>query len=218
MRCKTFYMPPGYRIELVASEPLVQDPTVIDWDLEGRLWVVEMTGFVRGMDAPEPNHDRIGRVVVLEDTNGDGRMDRRTVFADGLILPRALKVLDRGVLVGEPGSLWFMRDTNRRPEGRHQGARHQPVRPAPRQRRRQREQPAVGDGQLDSHGGRRRVPALEGRTVRSAPHAAPRRVGRDAGRRRSHLPEHERVRASRRLRPDAVLRAQSQSAPHPRQL
>ena len=109
---KTFYMPPGYRIELVASEPLVQDPTVMDWDLEGRLWVVEMTGFVRSLDAPEPNHERIGRVVVLEDVNGDGRMDSRTVFADGLILPRALKVLDRGVLVGEPGNLWFMRDTN----------------------------------------------------------------------------------------------------------
>ena len=84
----------------------------MDWDLEGRLWVVEMTGFVRSMDAPEPNHERIGRVVVLEDVNLDGRMDRRTVFADGLILPRALKVLDRGVLVGEPGNLWFMRDTN----------------------------------------------------------------------------------------------------------
>jgi mono/diheme cytochrome c family protein/glucose/arabinose dehydrogenase len=109
---KTFYMPPGYRLELVASEPLVQDPTVIDWDLDGRLWVVEMTGFVRGMDAPEPNHERIGRVIVLEDVNHDGRMDRRTVFADGLILPRALKVLDHGVLVGEPGNLWFMRDKN----------------------------------------------------------------------------------------------------------
>ena len=109
---KTFFLPPGYRLELVASEPLVQDPTVMDWDLEGRLWVVEMTGFVRGLDAPEPNLDRIGNVVVLEDTDRDGRMDKRTVFADGLILPRALKVLDRGVLVGEPGSLWLMRDTN----------------------------------------------------------------------------------------------------------
>ncbi len=109
---KTFFMPPGYHLELVASEPLVQDPTVMDWDLEGRLWVVEMTGFVRGLDAPEPNLDRIGNVVVLEDTDRDGRMDKRTVFADGLILPRALKVLDRGVLVGEPGSLWLMRDTN----------------------------------------------------------------------------------------------------------
>src|SRR6185436_13810881 len=109
---KTFFMPPGYHLELVASEPLVQDPTVMDWDLEGRLWVVEMTGFVRDLDAPEPNLDRIGNVVVLEDTNHDGKMDKRTVFADGLILPRALKVLDRGVLVGEPGSLWLMHDTN----------------------------------------------------------------------------------------------------------
>jgi mono/diheme cytochrome c family protein/glucose/arabinose dehydrogenase len=109
---QTFYMPPGYRLELVAAEPLVQDPTVMDFDLEGRIWVTEMTGFVRDLGAPEPNLDRIGRVVVLEDTNDDGRMDRRTVFADGLILPRAVKVLDRGVLVGEPGSLWWMRDTN----------------------------------------------------------------------------------------------------------
>jgi mono/diheme cytochrome c family protein/glucose/arabinose dehydrogenase len=109
---KTFYMPPGYHLELVASEPLVQDPTVMDWDLAGRLWVVEMTGFVRDLQTPEPNLDPIGHVVVLEDTNHDGTMDKRTVFADGLILPRALKVLDNGVLVGEPGSLWLMRDTN----------------------------------------------------------------------------------------------------------
>ena len=109
---KTFYMPPGYHLELVASEPLVQDPTVIDWDLAGRLWVVEMTGFVRDLQAKEPNLDPIGHVAVLEDTNHDGVMDKRTVFADGLILPRALKVLDHGVLVGEPGSLWMMRDTN----------------------------------------------------------------------------------------------------------
>jgi glucose/arabinose dehydrogenase len=109
---KTFYMPPGYHVELVASEPLVQDPTVMDWDLEGRLWVVEMTGFVRDLQAPEPNLDPTGHVVVLEDTNHDGVMDKRTVFADGLILPRAVKVLDHGVLVGEPGSLWLMRDTN----------------------------------------------------------------------------------------------------------
>lgn len=109
---KTFFMPPGYHLELVASEPLIQDPTVIDWDLQGRLWVVEMTGFVRDLQAPEPNLDPTGHVVVLEDTNHDGRMDKRTVFADGLTLPRAVKVLDRGVLVGEPGSLWLMRDTN----------------------------------------------------------------------------------------------------------
>ena len=109
---KTFYMPPGYRMELVASEPLVQNPTAVDWDPSGRLWVVEMTGFVRDLDAPEPNLDPTGRVVVLEDTNHDGRMDKRTVFADRLILPRAVKVLERGVLIGEPGTLYWLRDTN----------------------------------------------------------------------------------------------------------
>ena len=90
---KTFFMPPGYRLELVASEPLIHDPTAVDWDLHGRLWVVEMTGFVRDLVAPEPNLDPIGNVVVLEDTDRDGKMDKRTVFADKLILPRAVKVL-----------------------------------------------------------------------------------------------------------------------------
>ena len=109
---KTIVMPPGYRLELVAGEPLVQDPVAIDWDAEGRLWVVEMPGYMRDIQA-SLEHEPTGRVVVLQDGNGDGRMDQRTVFADGLILPRALKVLDHGVLVGEPPNLWFMRDTNR---------------------------------------------------------------------------------------------------------
>jgi mono/diheme cytochrome c family protein/glucose/arabinose dehydrogenase len=108
---KTITLPAGYHLELVASEPLVQDPVVIDWDGEGRLWVVEMTGYMNDIHAAR-EHDPTGRVVVLQDTNGDGRMDKRTVFADGLVLPRALKVLDGGVLVGEPPNLWFMRDAN----------------------------------------------------------------------------------------------------------
>ena len=110
---KTFFLPPGYRAELVASEPLVVDPIAIDWDANGRMWVIEQLAYM-----PEINpsiareHEPICRIVVLEDTNGDGKMDKRTVFADGLILPRALKVLDHGVLVGEPPNLWLMRDTD----------------------------------------------------------------------------------------------------------
>jgi mono/diheme cytochrome c family protein len=107
---QTFSMPPGYRIELVASEPLIQEPVALDWDLEGRLWAVEMPGFMADLTGSN-EHEPIGRVVVLEDVDRDGRMDKRTVFADGLVLVRSIKVLDRGVLVAEPPNVWLMKDT-----------------------------------------------------------------------------------------------------------
>jgi mono/diheme cytochrome c family protein/glucose/arabinose dehydrogenase len=108
----TIVVPPGFRVELVASEPLVIDPILIDFDADGRMWVVEMPGFMpdtSGHGSREPIND----VVVLEDTTGDGVMDKRTVFADKLVLPRAIKVLAGGkVLIGEPPNLWLMTDTN----------------------------------------------------------------------------------------------------------
>ena len=106
-----FHMPPGYRVELVASEPLIQDPVMIDWDGEGRMYAVEMPGYMPDIEA-KGEHDPIGKIVVLEDTNNDGRMDKRTVFQEGLVLTRWLKVLDRGVLVAEPPNLWLFQDTN----------------------------------------------------------------------------------------------------------
>src|SRR5262245_56901585 len=108
---KTFSVPPGYHVELVAAEPLVDSPILIDFDADGRMWVVEMPSFLpddSGHDATEP----IDRIAVLEDTNNDGKMDKRTVFADHLVAPRAIKVLADGVLIGDPPNLWFMRDTN----------------------------------------------------------------------------------------------------------
>ena len=108
---KTIVVPPGYRVELVASEPMVIDPILVEFDADGRMGVVEMPGFAMDMDMND-SREPIGRVVVLEDTNDDGTMDKRTIFADGLILPRAIKPVDGGVLVGEPPHLWLMRDTN----------------------------------------------------------------------------------------------------------
>jgi mono/diheme cytochrome c family protein/glucose/arabinose dehydrogenase len=108
---KSFFMPPGYRVELVASEPTVQEPVAMDWDTSGRLWVVEMPGFMADLTGSN-EHEPIGRVVVLEDTNADGRMDKRTVFTDRLVLARSIKVLDRGVLIAEPPNVWLMSDEN----------------------------------------------------------------------------------------------------------
>ena len=108
---KTIVMPPGFRLELVASEPMIQEPVAIDWDPDGRLWVIEMPGYMEDMPATT-EREPSGRVSVLEDTNRDGRMDKKTVFLDKLVLPRTLKVLDRGVLVAEPPHLWLARDTN----------------------------------------------------------------------------------------------------------
>jgi mono/diheme cytochrome c family protein/glucose/arabinose dehydrogenase len=108
---KTIVVPPGYRVELVAKEPLVGDPILIDFDADGRMWVVEMPAFAMG-EGMRDSREGICRVVVLEDLDDDGTMDRRTVFADTLVLPRAIKALATGVLVGEPPHLWWMRDTN----------------------------------------------------------------------------------------------------------
>jgi mono/diheme cytochrome c family protein len=109
---KTFSLPPGYHLELLASEPLVRDPIALEWDTHGRLWVVEMPAFLRDLKLPEPDLEPICRIVVLEDTHHTGHMDKRTVFADGLVLPRVVKVLEHGVLVGEPPNLWLMHDQN----------------------------------------------------------------------------------------------------------
>jgi mono/diheme cytochrome c family protein/glucose/arabinose dehydrogenase/HEAT repeat protein len=110
---QTFYMPPGYHVELVAAEPLIQDPIAIDFDPQGRLWAIEMPTYMEEIN-PSNEFERQprNRIVVLEDTNRDGRMDKRTVFMEGLVLPHALKVLEHGVLVGEPPNLWFVHDTN----------------------------------------------------------------------------------------------------------
>lgn len=105
-----FHAVDGYRLELVASEPLVQDPIAIDFDADGRMYVVEMRGYMPNLQGT--GEDRpTGRIVVLEDTDHDGRMDKSTIFMDSLVLPRAVKVLEHGVLVAAPPNLWLARDT-----------------------------------------------------------------------------------------------------------
>ena len=214
---KTFFMPPGYHVELVASEPMIEEPILIDWDPDGRMWVIEERGYMQ--DLPATNErEPIGRISVLEDTNNDGKMDKKTVFMDGLVLPRALKVLDHGVLIGEPPHLWLARDTNGDLKIRYQGIGRRYLRPGARQHRAQREQPHLGARQLDVHVRAQRVPATEGRQVRLPADALARPVGRDAGRCRADLPEYQRGRAVRRSSAGALLHAQSESGAYAWQL
>ncbi|MBL9189599.1 MAG: c-type cytochrome [Opitutaceae bacterium] len=108
---KTFTIAKGFRIEAVATEPLLGDPIAMQFGPDGRLWVVEMRGYMHDVDGKGEDQP-IGNIAVLADTDGDGRFDKRTVFASGLVMPRALSLVGDGVLVAEPPKLWFMRDTN----------------------------------------------------------------------------------------------------------
>lgn len=107
----SFRLEPGLKIQLVAAEPLVQDPVVITFDADGRLWTVEMRGFMSTLDGAAEK-EPVGRVSVLEDTNGDGKMDVSTVYLDSLVMPRALALVPGGALIAEKGALWLTQDQN----------------------------------------------------------------------------------------------------------
>lgn len=114
---KKFKLEEGFRIEIVAHEPMVVDPIAMDIDADGRLWVIDMPTYmpVHDKDPLETSAlERVpeSRVVILEDTNSDGKMDVHRVFYEGLILPRAIKVLRDGILVGEPPNVVFISDTS----------------------------------------------------------------------------------------------------------
>ena len=102
----------GYSIELVAGEPLVEEPVLAVWDGNGRMYVAEMRTYMQEIDGKNELEPR-SRVVRLEDTNGDGRMDKSTVFADDLVLPRMILPLDDRVVIRETGTfdLYSYRDT-----------------------------------------------------------------------------------------------------------
>tara|TARA_R110002051_G_scaffold281692_4_gene343419 strand:+ start:362 stop:2938 length:2577 start_codon:yes stop_codon:yes gene_type:complete len=96
-------------IQLVAAEPMVQDPVFTSFDEDGKMWIVEMKGFmndIEGSNELVPN----GRISILEDSNGDGTMDRSTIYLDSLVMPRALAVIKGGALVVENMSLWWTQD------------------------------------------------------------------------------------------------------------
>ncbi len=105
---KAFETEPGFVVELVAAEPLVIDPVALAFDEAGRLFVVE------GRDYPvgSPDGRALGVVALLEDTDGDGRMDRRSEFATGLKFPNGVMCWRGGVIVTASPDVWWLADTN----------------------------------------------------------------------------------------------------------
>lgn len=110
---KTFYLPEGFRVELVASEPMIDEPVTIAWDGNGRMFVAEMNTYMQDVDGSGTKRS-ISKVKMLEDLDGDGKMDKSTVFIDSLLLPRMILPLENELIVNETYSydLWSYKDTD----------------------------------------------------------------------------------------------------------
>ncbi|PYM16866.1 MAG: hypothetical protein DME18_00405, partial [Verrucomicrobia bacterium] len=104
----TFQIRKGFRIDLVAAEPLVVDPIAMAFDENGRLFVVEMR------DYPERRNQtpHLGRIRMLEDTDGDGRFDKSTIYVDNLPWPTAVICWNGGIFVGATPDILYCKDTN----------------------------------------------------------------------------------------------------------
>jgi putative membrane-bound dehydrogenase-like protein len=106
---KAFEVVPGLRVELVAAEPLVVSPCAIAFDTKGRLFVAENRGYPIG---PKEGEKPAGVIALLEDTDGDGRMDKRTVFADGLTFPNGVLPWGGGLIVTCAPDVLFLKDND----------------------------------------------------------------------------------------------------------
>jgi glucose/arabinose dehydrogenase/HEAT repeat protein len=105
----SFTIAPGFDVNLFASEKDgVIKPIQVRFDARGRLWVIGSTVYPQ----PEPGEVPNDKVLVLEDTNGDGVCDKTTVFADGLMIPTGIELGDGGVYVGHGTELLFLKDTD----------------------------------------------------------------------------------------------------------
>ncbi|GAA4456850.1 L-sorbosone dehydrogenase [Nibrella saemangeumensis] len=105
---KSFKVADGFEVTLFAAEPLVAKPIQMNWDADGRLWVVSSTAYPHLKTGEEAND----KVFVLEDTDGDGKADKSTVFAEGLITPTGILPGDGGVYVANSTEVLHFMDTD----------------------------------------------------------------------------------------------------------
>jgi glucose/arabinose dehydrogenase len=110
---QSFRLPKGLRMELVASEPMITEPVAIAWDGNGRMYVAQMDSYMQTVDA-KGQYEPTSKIMLLEDTDNDGRMDKGSVFIDGLTAPRMILTVGRELFVNETNtySIYAYEDTN----------------------------------------------------------------------------------------------------------
>lgn len=108
-----FRLPKGYSLEVVASEPMISEPAAIAWDGNGRMYVAQLESYMQTIDARGQDQP-VSRVMLLEDTDGDGKMDKSSVFIDKLLAPRMILCVGREVLVNETNTfdIYAYQDTD----------------------------------------------------------------------------------------------------------
>lgn len=106
---ESFRLHPDFRIELAAAEPLVRDPIALEFDEDGRAYVIELLPYNQ---YAKPESRLRGRIVRLEDTTGDGKFDRSEVYCDELDYPTGLACYDGGLFVGDAPNLLYLKDTD----------------------------------------------------------------------------------------------------------
>src|SRR5690606_27290593 len=107
-----FHMAPGYEINLFASEqefPDLQKPVQLTFDNHGRLWVATMASYPHWKPGDAKPNDKL---LILEDTDNDGKADKQTIFADGLHLPMGFELAPEGVYVSQGTNMVLLSDTD----------------------------------------------------------------------------------------------------------
>lgn len=106
---KHFITPVGFAVELFAADPEIGKPLAMNWDERGRLWLCETLDYPNDLQEPTKGRDRIR---ICEDTNGDGRADKFTIFAEGLSIPTAITFYRGGAIVQDGTQTVYLKDTD----------------------------------------------------------------------------------------------------------
>jgi putative membrane-bound dehydrogenase-like protein len=102
-------VPAGFELQLFASEPMVVNPIYMNWDEKGRLWVIETVDYPNEIKKDDIGDDKI---KILEDTDGDGKADKSTIFAEKLNIPTSFVFVNGGIVVSQAPTFLFLKDTD----------------------------------------------------------------------------------------------------------